>query len=80
MIDPTGLINAPVWYLDVDGDGYGNNIDILTSCVQPEDYVSNNQIVTTPMTRFMRRRMIRIAMGYPQIWTVMMVFKISVIV
>ena len=42
VIDPTDSINAPMWYRDADGDGYGNNIDILTNCVQPEDYVSNN--------------------------------------
>jgi len=30
---------APVWYPDLDGDGFGNPAGAITSCTQPTDYV-----------------------------------------
>ena len=69
-----------MWYRDVDGDGYGNNIDILTSCVQPQDYVSNNLDCNDGNDSVYETTNDAIAMGFPQIWIVMMVYKISVVV
>jgi len=46
--DCDGLVDAAdpdvsdgIWYLDGDGDGFGNLVNVLTSCVQPPGYVSN---------------------------------------
>ena len=36
------LINASVWYIDVDGDNYGDPLTSLVSCTQPMGYVSDN--------------------------------------
>ncbi len=33
--------DAPTWYEDADGDGFGNQYVILVQCSQPEGYVSN---------------------------------------
>ena len=30
-----------VWFLDADGDGYGNKEILVTACSQPENFVSN---------------------------------------
>lgn len=36
-------VNAqPMWYRDVDGDGYGNATSTILACAQPLGYVSNN--------------------------------------
>lgn len=32
----------PVWYADIDGDGFGDASNTITSCTQPEGYVPNN--------------------------------------
>lgn len=36
-----GAIDASVWYLDADTDGYGNSAIHLSDCVAPAGYVSN---------------------------------------
>jgi len=39
--DDQDVINVPVWYIDIDGDGYGDAADSVKSCVAPTNYVSN---------------------------------------
>lgn len=36
------LLNAGNWYLDSDGDNYGDAAQVIISCNQPEGYVNNN--------------------------------------
>lgn len=33
-------VDAPTWYADLDGDGYGDNTNAYTDCFAPEGYVS----------------------------------------
>jgi hypothetical protein len=43
--DSDGLVDENVlltFYLDLDGDGYGNPLDSLIACSQPSGYVENN--------------------------------------
>ena len=33
---------GPIWYVDADGDGYGNAPVIIQACLQPSGYVANS--------------------------------------
>ena len=35
-------IDAPLWYVDTDGDGYGSDAVTMASCTQPEHFVDNS--------------------------------------
>ena len=35
-------VDAPLWYYDVDGDGYGSGFITMYDCQQPTHYVDNN--------------------------------------
>ena len=37
LVDEDPAVDAPTWTLDVDGDGYGNNADAVTSCAPPSE-------------------------------------------
>jgi hypothetical protein len=37
-----GATNAPIWYRDADGDGYGNVAVTLAQCTPPAGYVANS--------------------------------------
>ncbi len=39
--DGSDSVDAGLWYLDVDGDGYGDADDSVLSCATPSNYVSN---------------------------------------
>ena len=42
LVDEDPAVDAPTWYLDVDGDGYGSSVDAVTSCSPPsEEWVLN---------------------------------------
>ena len=42
VVDEDPAADAPTWYLDVDGDGYGSSVDAVTSCSPPsEEWVLN---------------------------------------
>jgi hypothetical protein len=41
LIDDPSAIDASVWYLDTDGDGYGNAATSIISCSQPQGYTNN---------------------------------------
>jgi len=32
---------GPIWYVDADGDGYGNALVAIQACLQPSGYVTN---------------------------------------
>jgi hypothetical protein len=40
-IDEAGALNATLWYVDSDGDGYGRLSTTLSSCAQPTGYADN---------------------------------------
>ena len=42
QIDESGAADAPVWFLDADGDGFGTSNTSVLECVQPMGYQSNN--------------------------------------
>ncbi len=45
IIDECGICNGPgatTWYLDADGDGFGDMNTFITSCNQPVTYVTNS--------------------------------------
>ena len=37
----TGVVNAPQWYLDDDGDGFGDLGNTMSGCSPPADYVAS---------------------------------------
>ncbi|HND33667.1 MAG TPA: putative metal-binding motif-containing protein, partial [Myxococcota bacterium] len=42
LTDESSAINAPTWYADTDGDGYGGASSTV-ACTAPSGYLSNNQ-------------------------------------
>jgi large repetitive protein len=42
ILDNETAVDASLWYLDSDEDTYGDEGEILSSCSQPEGYVTNN--------------------------------------
>ncbi|MFA4845349.1 MAG: MopE-related protein [Patescibacteria group bacterium] len=43
-VDENGAVDAPIWYIDTDGDGYGDgSLDAdLSACAEPAGYADNN--------------------------------------
>ncbi len=39
--DEPDAVDAPTWYLDMDGDGYGRRGTTMRACTKPEDYADN---------------------------------------
>jgi len=42
VIDEDGAIDAPIWYADADGDGFGSEPYTWQRCEQPEGYVADD--------------------------------------
>ena len=42
-IDESDAFDAPIWYGDQDGDGFGSAIETLIACEAPEGFVDNNE-------------------------------------
>jgi hypothetical protein len=42
MVDEDGAVDAITWFLDGDGDGFGNASDTLDSCSQPSGYLADD--------------------------------------
>jgi len=40
-VDESSAVDASAWYIDSDGDGYGNSGSTTAACTQPTGYVSN---------------------------------------
>jgi hypothetical protein len=40
-VDEDGAVDAMIWFLDGDGDGFGNASDTLDSCSQPAGYLAD---------------------------------------
>ena len=43
IVDGPDAIDAPIWYRDGDGDGFGDPDRFLFACTQPPGYVDNNE-------------------------------------
>ena len=41
-VDEEGSVDAPVWYLDADGDGFGTTNTSIFTCTQPTGFQSNS--------------------------------------
>ena len=41
VVDEEGATSGRVWYVDLDGDGYGNETVTIEACEQPENYAAN---------------------------------------
>jgi len=41
-VDEDGAVDSPTWYLDVDGDGFGNALVTYAACASPTGYVADN--------------------------------------
>ncbi|MEC8278859.1 MAG: putative metal-binding motif-containing protein, partial [Myxococcota bacterium] len=42
-IDNNTDLSTPIWYMDADGDGFGDAEDLVVGCAAPEGYVDNDQ-------------------------------------
>ena len=40
-VDEDDAVDAPTWYRDGDGDGYGTALDTTTACEQPSEFADN---------------------------------------